>query len=307
MSRVDYDPMMFPRPPPAFAPTVVAWARRELRDLPWRRSRDPWEILVAETMLQQTQVSRVLDRWPRFLDRFPDPRTCAAAPQADLLREWEGLGYNRRAVALHRAAIQVVTQHEGHVPSTLDELMALPGVGPYTARAVRAFAFELPAAPVDTNIGRVLARAAGATLSPKEAQALADALLSERTPAEGVWLWNQAVMELGAVVCTKRGPDCGACPARSACAWRGEGDDPAVGSAAVGRTQSRFEGSDRQLRGRMIDALRRSPVKGIDAALMLGDDADRAQRIVDGLSRDGLIEMAGEWWRLVGDEVSSGR
>lgn len=280
-------------------PALLAWAGDNLRDLPWRRTRDPWAILVAETMLQQTQVSRVLDRWPKFLERFPSPVSCADSPAAEVLREWAGLGYNRRALALHRAATSVRDDHRGSLPRELDQLMALPGVGAYTARAVLAFAFEDQAAPVDTNIGRVLARTGGARLSPKAAQSLADSLV----PTAGPWLWNQAIMELGALVCTKRTPSCASCPVRESCRWQGRGPDPAEGSAAVGRRQSRFEGSDRQLRGRLIDALRAGPRPRVEMRSWLAaDDAARGERVVAGLLGDGLIEDHDGELRLAGDQ-----
>jgi A/G-specific adenine glycosylase len=282
---------------------LLGWARGGLRDLPWRRTRDPWEILVSETMLQQTQVSRVVDRWPIFLQRFPDPTTCADASAADLLREWAGLGYNRRALMLHRCATVIRDVHEGAVPADLKALLALPGVGPYTARAVLAFAWEIPTGPVDTNIGRVLARLGAETLAVRDAQARADSLV----PADAPWLWNQGIMELGALVCTKRSPRCGDCPLQEHCSWRGEGLDPAVGSAAVSKPQSRFEGSDRQLRGRLVDALRQGPVRcsGVGAALDMADpvlvDPVLVENIVAGLIRDGLVVEVKRELRLAGD------
>jgi A/G-specific adenine glycosylase len=249
-------------------------------------------------MLQQTQVSRVAVRWVRFLSRFPDPVACAEAPAADVVREWEGLGYNRRALSLHRAATAIRDHHDGRVPDDLEALLALPGVGPYTARAVLAFAFERDAAPVDTNIGRVLARLGGRTLTPGEAQRTADALV----PAGRGWTWNQGIMELGALVCTKRSPRCEVCPLLDECAWRGRGADPAVGSAAVGRPQAPFAGSDRELRGRIVDRVRRGPcpLAELDATIA-PDDAARRARVIDGLVADGLVERAGSSLRLVGD------
>jgi len=285
---------------PPLQSMLLAWARGGLRDLPWRRTRDPWAILVAETMLQQTQVSRVVDRWTQFLDRFPDPSTCADAPAADTLREWAGLGYNRRALMLHRAATVIRDEHRGWVPEEIEALMTLPGVGTYTARAVVAFAFEGPAGPVDTNIGRVLARVGGMRLSPKEAQRFADSLV----PAGESWWWNQGIMELGATVCTKRAPSCRSCPIHDCCAWQGSGADPADGSASVSRPQARFEGSDRQLRGQMIDLLRDAAQRESEiASLVAPDDAVRRAQIVDGLLADGLIERAGDVIRLAGDQA----
>ncbi|HEX3620953.1 MAG TPA: A/G-specific adenine glycosylase, partial [Acidimicrobiales bacterium] len=191
--------------------SLSEWGRRARRDLPWRRTRDPWAVLVSELMLQQTQVPRVVPRFGSFLDRFPTPAACASAPAADVVRAWAGLGYNRRALNLHRAATAVVERHDGAVPRTLAALVALPGVGPYTARAVLAFAYEVDVGVVEVNSARVLARAvAGRRLSAAEAQALADGLVP---PGDG-WAWNSAMLDLGATVCTKAAPACDACPLR---------------------------------------------------------------------------------------------
>jgi A/G-specific adenine glycosylase len=199
---------------------------------------------------------------------------------------------------LHRAATAIRDHHGGAVPSELSALIALPGVGPYTARAVRAFAFEAEAAPVDTNIGRVLARLGGQRLGPADAQRVADSLV----PVDHVWRWNQGIMELGARVCAKRAPACGDCPVAENCRWRGAGPDPAEGSAAVSRPQAPFAGSDRQLRGRVIDALR-AGTRSVDEVgrVMSTDDETRRQRIVDRLLADGLIERDGQRLRLAGD------
>jgi A/G-specific adenine glycosylase len=166
-------------------------------------------VLVSELMLQQTQVPRVVSRWHDFVERFPDPSTCAAAPLGDVIRAWQGLGYNRRAANLHRCAVEVVDRHGGRLPDALDALLALPGIGPYTARAVLVFAYGRDIGLVDTNAGRFVARAgAGRALLPRDAQQLADALVPE---GRG-WEWGQAVFDLGALVCTKRNPRCGDCP-----------------------------------------------------------------------------------------------
>jgi A/G-specific adenine glycosylase len=276
------------------AEQLLAWSERTRRDLPWRRTRDPWAILVSELMLQQTQVARVVDRYPAFLARFPDPAACAAAAPAEVVRAWEGLGYNRRAVNLHRAAVVVVDEHGGRLPDDLDALLALPGVGPYTARAVLAFAFERDHGVVDTNAARVIARAvAGHRLGPREVQDQADELV----PLGRGWDWNQAVLDLGATVCVKRAPRCGVCPVADRCAWARRGfdaPDPAEGSAGTSGPQSRFDGSDRQGRGRLVQALRTGPVTLDRLADAAGwpDDPDRAQRVADTLVGDGLAEYA---------------
>lgn len=245
-------------------------------------------------MLQQTQVARVIDRLPPFLRRFPTPSVCAAAAAGDVVDAWAGLGYNRRALHLHRAATVVTLHHDGRIPERLEDLLALPGVGPYTARAVRAFAFEHPAAVVDTNVGRVLARWGGRPLTGKEAQQRADALAVETE----VWLWNQSIMEFGACVCTKRSPDCERCPLRSFCHWRGDGNDPAIGSAGVSSPQARFDGSDRQFRGRLVSAMRRGPIARCDVAEIIGTDEERVVTVIAGLERDGLVVVDGESLRL---------
>ncbi len=260
------------------------WAERG-RDLPWRRARDPWAVLVSEAMLQQTQVARVLRRYEAFLELFPTPAACAAAPVAEVVRAWSGLGYNRRAVSLHRTAVAVVEQHGGRLPADRQALEALPGVGAYTARAVLAFAFEMDVGVVEVNTARVLARVAGRTLSAAEAQDAADALV----PAGEGWVWNQAMVDLGATVCTRRAPACAECPIAGLCRWtadRATAPDP----AARPPRQAAFAGSDRQGRGRLVDALRRGPVgpHGLAAAAGWPDDADRARRVAATLVADGL-------------------
>lgn len=276
---------------------MLAWFDRNGRDLPWRQMRDPWAILVSELMLQQTQVARVLDRWPRFLTRFPDPAACAAAPAADVISEWAGLGYNRRAVQLHRCATALVDHHDGRLPSDLDELLALPGVGPYTARAIRVFAFEADDAVVDTNVGRILARITGRPLGRAEVQTRADALV----PAGHGWTWNQALLDVGATRCRSKTWECDGCPFVTACAWRDAGHpepDPARGSAAVAGGQSPFEGSDRQGRARLVDALRAAPVPDTELASVMGwpDDPARVERVATTVVRDGLaVRLDGEY------------
>jgi A/G-specific adenine glycosylase len=280
-------------PPPELSP-LLEWGAATLRDLPWRRTRDPWAVLVSEVMAQQTGVDRVIPYYHAFLERFPDPSSCAAAPPAEVLRLWAGLGYNRRGLNLHRCAIALVDRHGGDVPADLSALLELPGIGPYTARAILAFAFEQHVGVVDTNVGRVLARWSGRPLATAEAQALADELV----PEGWAWEWNQAVMELGAVVCRRRRPECAQCPVRTGCAWSVAGrpePDPADGSAGVSGGQSRFEGSDRQGRGRLVDALRHAPVAIDDLPAVMGwpDDPDRAQRVAATVVADGLAVRRG--------------
>lgn len=272
----------------SFADAVLAWGQRAMRDLPWRQVRDPWAILVSEVMLQQTQVGRVLARWPAFLDRFPTPAACAAAPLADVLAEWQGLGYPRRARNLHATAQRVTAL--GGFPRDLDGLLALPGIGPYTARAVLAFAFEQDAAVVDTNIARVYARTSGRRLAPREVQAIADAT----APAGRAWEWNQCLMDLGATLCRPADPNCTACPVSHHCAWVHDGGpDPAVGSSGVSRPQARFEGSDRQARGRLMKALTDGPLRRDHVPTVMGRDPATAERLLADLVAEGLCELAG--------------
>jgi A/G-specific adenine glycosylase len=248
-------------------------------------------VLVSEVMAQQTQLSRVVPSYLRFLAEFPTPAVCASAPLGQVLRAWKGLGYNRRAQGLHHAAIVITDRFDGSVPSTLEELLTLPGVGPYTARAVLAFAFESEVGVVDTNAGRVLSRAvAGRPLRPQEAQDLVDSMV----PSGQAWTFNQALLDLGATVCTARAPACTTCPIRRRCRWavRGLTDpDPARGSAGVSAVQPAFAGSDRQGRGRLVDRLRQGPLPAERVAEVVGwpDDLERMERVVDGLVAEGLV------------------
>jgi A/G-specific adenine glycosylase len=223
---------------------LLAWYSRYGRDLPWRRTRDPYAILVSETMLQQTQVERVIPRWLAWLERWPTPDALAAASLGDVIRAWQGLGYNRRALNLHRAA-RAIDEH-----GWPDDLTELPGIGPYTAAAIRNQAFGEAVLPVDTNVARIQERT-GHAFGPQALQALFD---------------------LGAMVCLARVPRCGICPLADGCPARGERYEPL-------RKQSRFEGSFRQRRAALLRLV-------ADGALRLADaDADA----VDSLARDGLV------------------
>ncbi len=272
---------------------LLAWAERDGRDLPWRHTRDPWAILVSEVMLQQTQVARVIPAWSAFLLEFPTPTVCANADQSAVVTAWHGMGFNRRARNLHQCAMALRDTRDGTVPGTLAELVALPGVGPYTARAVMTFAFEQAVGVVDVNAARVHARIAGRALTNNEVQAAADAA----TPVHDAWRWNQAVLDLGATICTKRAPNCDECPVARDCAWRARNNaqpDPAEGSARIPKPQSRFEGSDRQGRGRLINALRAGAVSSEPTTLaeVMGwpDDPTRATRVAQSLVDDGLMK-----------------
>ena len=281
---------------------LLDWYAVTGRDLPWRHDRDPYGVLVSELMLQQTQVARVVEAWPRFLGRFPDVASLAGAPAGRVIAEWHGLGYNRRAVHLQRAAQAIMEHHQGVVPSRLADLQALPGVGPYTARAIAVFAFDQVAAPVDTNIARVLSRAlVGQRLAPKSMQQWADAVVPPERPAA----WSHALMDLGAQLCTARAPRCAACPVAATCAWQLSGHaepDPADRGNRVG--QGRFEGSDRWHRGRIVEALRRGPVPADALARAAGLERQpaRFERLVANLVEDGLAEWDDERLRLPGSD-----
>jgi len=271
---------------------VLAWGVAHRRDLPWRRTRDPWHILSSEVMLQQTQVQRVIEPYRRWVERFPDPVACATAGPAEALRAWAGLGYNGRAVRLQQAAVAVVEGHDGRVPDRLDLLEALPGVGPYTARAVMVFAFGAPCGVVDTNVARVLCRAAaGRPLRASACQTLADSLV----PADQPWAYSQTLFDIGVAHCRSRDPKCIDCPLREGCAWRLAGHtlpDP----AAPPSRQSRFDGSDRQGRGRLVDALRRGgvPAHGLAAACRWPDEPNRARAVAEQLVREGMARWTSD-------------
>jgi len=309
---------------------VTDWFADSARDLPWRDPRcSPWGILVSEVMLQQTPVVRVLPVWQEWLERWPSPADLAADPPGSAVRHWGRLGYPRRALRLHAAASAMVAQHGGAVPPTYDELLALPGVGTYTAAAVAAFAFGRRETVVDTNIRRVHARLVGGSALPAPAltsaetkRALAllpdDEVLSVR--------WNAAVMELGAVICTARAPQCDACPVLDACAWVAAGR-PAPDYVPKGQA---WAGTDRQVRGAIVAVLRHthapvprsllveapvdlglgSPDGAAGPAVVLPEPlarlhglrapAEQLERALAGLLADGLAEERGDGVRLPG-------
>jgi len=282
----------------AFRRRVLASRQRVARDLPWTGS-SPWAIYLSEVMLQQTSVARAREQWRILLHRYPTPGDLAASPLADVLRAWAGLGYPRRAVALHRAAQRMVAVHGGGVPSTVEELLDLPGVGPYTANAVASFAFGAPVGVLDTNVGRVLARAVvNAPLRTADAWALAHQLVSRRSSAS----WNQALLDIGAQYCRPQ-PTCAECVLVSVCRWQREGgDDPAVSSAGVSRPQALFAGSRRQARGRMMRAVEEAPRSLAALAEAAEVTLDSARDIVESLRRDGLVVQRRQTYYLPGDE-----
>lgn len=274
------------------AAEVNEWFRGNARDLPWRRAGfGAWGILVSEIMLQQTQVDRVIPRLEAWLERWPDPAALAASPPGDAVRAWDRLGYPRRALRLHAAATAIVERHGGVVPSGLDELLALPGIGDYTARAVAAFAYGVRVPVVDTNVRRVIARAvlgqgeAGPPSTRRDLDAMA--ALLPHDPA-GARLFNAAVMELGALVCTARAPRCDDCPIAQECRWRRDGSPAYEGPRSA--RQPRYEGSDRQVRGLLLRELRGSdiPVTAGELDAVWADTAQR-ERALAGLIADGLV------------------
>ncbi len=271
---------------------IADWYAAGHRELPWRHPDFPaWGILMSEFMLQQTPVARVIPRLAEWLERWPTPADLAAVPPGEAVRAWDRLGYPRRALNLHGAAVAIAERHGNRVPSDVDELLALPGVGPYTARAVAAFAFGVRTPVVDTNVRRVLARALGGQAEPGPPQTARDLAAMEAIlpvdPARAR-LVNAGAMELGQTVCTARAPRCDDCPIASACAWRAAGYPDYEGARAP--RQKRYEGSDRQVRGLILRELRSAeiPVPG-DTISTLWPDAAQLERALSGLLRDGLV------------------
>ena len=267
---------------------LLRWYAPRASLYPWRRRPTPYRVLVSEVMLQQTQAARVAPAFRRFLGRFPSVRALAAAPRSEVVRAWAGLGYNRRAVALSEAARAIVRDHGGRVPRDLDALCGLPGVGPYTASAVAAIAFGAPVVAVDTNVRRVVGRVRLGVDTPdaEEVQREAAAWLGATDPAT----WNQAVMDLGREVC-RPAPRCGECPVAPGCSFRRR--LPVRARAAARRSQP-FEGSSRQLRGRIVDELRGRPSMSLASlASRLAEPPDRVTAAVHSLARDGVVATSG--------------
>jgi A/G-specific adenine glycosylase len=277
---------------PPLAQPLLAWYEHAARDLPWRApDAGPWAVLVSEFMLQQTPVARVLPVYADWLARWPSPAALAAAAPGDAVRMWGRLGYPRRALRLHACAVAIGDRFGGAVPAEVDELLGLPGVGAYTARAVAAFAFGRRVPVVDTNVRRVVARAVagqGEAGPPSTTRDLAavDALLPE--PAAVAARFSVAVMELGALVCVARTPRCAVCPLADRCAWRQAGSPPYTGPTT--RPQA-FAGTDRQVRGRLLGVLRNSPAPvGKGALDVVWADPGQRERALDSLVADGLVD-----------------
>ena len=282
---------------------LLSWFEEHARDLPWRRTRDPYAILVSEVMLQQTQVDRVLPYYTRFLERFPTVKDLANAATSDVIRIWSGLGYNRRAVNLQRAARAVVDELGGSFPDDPADLKKLPGIGAYTAGAIAAFAHERDVAFLDTNMRRVVSRVIFGTESARESEAIEAA--NSLVPTGQGWTWNQALIEFGALQCTARRPACIICPLREECAAY-----PTM-QVALQRKSSRtrqaktepFESTSRFYRGRIVEALRALPADeptGIPLAELgprvregfTSENLPWLRDLVDGLQRDGLALVA---------------
>jgi A/G-specific adenine glycosylase len=277
---------------PALAAPLIAWYGDNARDLPWRRPGfGAWGTLVSEFMLQQTPVNRVIPHLEAWLARWPTPADLAADAPAEAVRQWANLGYPRRALWLHRAAVEIRDRHGGVVPSDVEDLLALSGIGDYTARAVAVFAYGMRHPVVDTNTRRVLARAVDGRSQPhaparRDLEAMAEILPSDETAAAVV---NAATMELGAMICTARTPSCDACPVAHICRWRTAGY-PETGDTR--RRQARYEGSDRQARGVVLKTLRDAAAHAVPAGQVLADwpDPNQRDRAIDSLMADGLIE-----------------
>jgi A/G-specific adenine glycosylase len=281
-----------------FAESVLDWYADAARDLPWRAPEvTPWGVLVSEFMLQQTPLVRVLPVWRAWLARWPAPPALAAESPGEAVRAWGRLGYPRRALRLHATAVALTEQHGGVVPNERAVLRSLPGVGDYTAAAVAAFAFDARAEVLDTNVRRVYARvfdgAADAGASPTVGERRA---ALARVPAERPGRYAVAVMELGALVCTARTPACDACPVARLCEWRAAGRPPATPR----RTSQRYEGTDRQARGRLLAVLRDTDAPVHRSRLDLAwPDPQQRTRALDALVADGLVEpLADDRFRL---------
>lgn len=264
---------------------MLRWHRAHGPVRGWEDERDPYVILVREVMSQQTQIARVVEALPRFLERFPNMRALATATPAAVIEAWRGLGYNRRALALHRTALACVERFDGTLPEDPPTLRSLPGIGPYTAAAIAVYAFGARTPVVDTNIRRVLTRASGTD----DAEDVMRALLHRARDPRRV---TQAVMDLGALVCTPT-PSCERCPLTRTCSTSLSGTEP----ARSGRSQGPFEGSSRQLRGRIVDALRGRP-SGVPVRVLQARLGARTPAAVDALERDGLLERDGARIRL---------
>jgi A/G-specific adenine glycosylase len=282
----------------AIAGAVIDWFAVNGRDLPWRRPGfTPWGALVSEFMLQQTPVNRVLPKLEEWLERWPTPADLAAAAPGDAVRAWDRLGYPRRALNLHATAVAIVERHGGVVPADVTDLLALPGIGDYTARAVSVFAFGQRHPVVDVNIRRVIARAVHGIAQPGAAAKRDLDDMEALLPADAAraQLANAGIMELGALVCVARTPRCEACPIADQCAWRAAGYPDADEPAA--RKQAKYVGSDRQARGVVLAELRASDIPVRHAELQW-PDSEQLERAIASLLLDGLMVDTGDGYEL---------
>jgi A/G-specific adenine glycosylase len=278
------------------ADRAIQWYEARARDLPWRRTgTSPWAVLVSEVMLQQTPVARVEPVWTAWLHRWPSPAALAAEPAGEAIRAWGRLGYPRRALRLHECAGALVDRHAGQVPSDLESLLALPGVGDYTARAVAAFAFGQRHPVVDTNVRRLIARAVsghgdgGGATTAADLVAVADILPA--APARAARA-SVAFMELGALVCTARLPACSACPLRTLCRWRAGGESSA--ESRPRRRPQRYAGTDRYVRGLLLERVRHAATLVPESSLdCVWPDSHQRRRALTSLLADGLLERIG--------------
>ena len=295
--------------PPVARDTILSWYAEHGRPLAFRQTRDPYAILVSEAMAQQTQAARAADHWQRFMERFPTIFALAGATPADVIRAWQGLGYDRRGLALWRTARVVVAQHGGRIPTSVAELQALPGIGPYTARAVAALAFGQPVGAVDVNvrrvIGRIVAGTAADALTAADMQRLADEAVPPDRPGD----WTHALMDVGATLCRPRVPRCGTCPARPWCRLATQAADGEPGTTLAhalqppsGAKRARhvrqvpptpFTSTNRWLRGRILDRLRAAPDGRwvVFGAPIGSHELDRVKAAVTAMAADGLAEL----------------
>jgi len=273
---------------------VLDWFAQNARELPWRNGASAWGVMVSEFMLQQTPVARVLPIFAEWMERWPTPAALAVEPSGEAVRAWGRLGYPRRALRLHAAAVVIVAEHGGDVPADHDKLLALPGVGSYTAAAISSFAFDQRHVVLDTNVRRVFARVRdGVALpSPSLTAAEREAALQLLPDFSEASRWAAGTMELGAVVCTARSPRCEQCPVREQCRWRALGYPVYDGPK---RSTQTYDGTDRQCRGRILQLLRdaHGPV-GKTAIDRVWDKPEQRERSLDGLVADGLVELVGE-------------
>ena len=268
---------------------LITWFDATARDLPWRRDTSPWSVMVSEFMLQQTPVSRVLPVFDAWMRRWPTPAALAAESPGEALRAWGRLGYPRRALRLHAAATAIVEKHGGEVPSERDALLALPGVGDYTASAIASFAFGGRLPVLDTNVRRVFARVIEGVAFPSASVTVAERSLADSLmPDDDAHRWAAATMELGAVVCTARAPRCGDCPVADHCRWRAAGYPEHDGPPRRGQA---WAGTDRQVRGRLMAVLREADGPVTRATLDdAWDDPEQRERCLHTLVVDGLVE-----------------